>query len=211
MKTLNLVFKWLLFAVLLFILIFTDKTAIRIGALIVLPFTPLFKRFRETLFSAFPRKLVRSVVTVSVLISTAALVALFAVSNQSITPQMLSISDAHPPIAADTGAIGRSDKLQDEEETLATSERITEQYESNSQKSTQYETADGSEPVDTAKQAERTQSNEQSYVLNTNTGKFHKPECAHAQKIKPANRREFQGTREEAESLGYVPCKVCKP
>lgn len=52
---------------------------------------------------------------------------------------------------------------------------------------------------------------EQDYVLNKNTKKFHYPWCSSADDIKKKNRKEFTGTREEVISQGYVPCKRCNP
>lgn len=49
------------------------------------------------------------------------------------------------------------------------------------------------------------------YVLNTNTGKFHRPSCSSVEKIKAKNREDFNGTSEEAKSQGYTPCKICNP
>ena len=65
---------------------------------------------------------------------------------------------------------------------------------------------------DTSAQEETSQSEEtQTYVLNTNTHKFHKPGCYSVEKIKPENYAEFTGTREEAIAYGYDPCKNCNP
>lgn len=49
------------------------------------------------------------------------------------------------------------------------------------------------------------------YILNTNTGKFHYPSCSSAKKIKDSNRQEFQGTRDELIARGYSPCGNCHP
>lgn len=49
------------------------------------------------------------------------------------------------------------------------------------------------------------------YVLNTNTKKFHKPACRSVGQIKPSNRGESTGTREDVLALGYKPCGNCKP
>ena len=49
------------------------------------------------------------------------------------------------------------------------------------------------------------------YVLNTNTKKFHYPDCDSVNQMKEKNRLDFGGTREEAISMGYVPCKNCNP
>ena len=52
---------------------------------------------------------------------------------------------------------------------------------------------------------------EPTYILNTNTKKFHYPWCSIVSDIKEKNKREFFGTREEAIAEGYEPCKRCKP
>lgn len=49
------------------------------------------------------------------------------------------------------------------------------------------------------------------YVINTNTGKFHKPSCSSVSDIYPQNRWDYQGTREEVINMGYEPCKRCHP
>ena len=50
-----------------------------------------------------------------------------------------------------------------------------------------------------------------SYVLNTNTMKFHLPDCASAAQISPGNRRTSSESREELLDQGYSPCGACKP
>ena len=52
---------------------------------------------------------------------------------------------------------------------------------------------------------------EVSYILNTNTEKFHAPTCKSVMKIKAENYAEFTGTRDEAIAAGYDPCGNCKP
>lgn len=52
---------------------------------------------------------------------------------------------------------------------------------------------------------------EQKYILNTNTDKFHKPDCSSAADIKKENKAEFYGSREELIKQGYSPCGNCKP
>ena len=49
------------------------------------------------------------------------------------------------------------------------------------------------------------------YVVNTNTGKFHYPSCPSVQKIKDKNRMDTDLTRDELIAQGYVPCKNCNP
>ena len=49
------------------------------------------------------------------------------------------------------------------------------------------------------------------YILNTNSLKFHRPDCSSASQISDANREEYTGTREELIEQGYTPCGYCKP
>ena len=52
---------------------------------------------------------------------------------------------------------------------------------------------------------------EPDYVLNTNSHKFHYPDCESVADMNPKNRLDFHGSREEVIAMGYVPCKRCKP
>lgn len=58
---------------------------------------------------------------------------------------------------------------------------------------------------------EAEEQSEQTYILNTNTHKFHLPDCSSAADIKEKNRKEFTGSREEVVGQGYEPCSRCKP
>lgn len=48
-----------------------------------------------------------------------------------------------------------------------------------------------------------------SYVLNTNTHKFHVPSCSSVETIKKKNRKDVNESREQIISEGYAPCKRC--
>ena len=52
---------------------------------------------------------------------------------------------------------------------------------------------------------------EPDYVLNTNSHKFHYPDCKSVGDISPQNREDFHGSRDELIAMGYSPCKRCKP
>ncbi len=49
------------------------------------------------------------------------------------------------------------------------------------------------------------------YVLNTNTKKFHYPTCSSVNDMKEKNKQIYTGSREEVINMGYVPCKRCNP
>ena len=50
-----------------------------------------------------------------------------------------------------------------------------------------------------------------SYVLNTNSHKFHLPGCPSVDTISPKNRKDVNESREQIIREGYVPCKRCNP
>ena len=52
---------------------------------------------------------------------------------------------------------------------------------------------------------------EQTYILNTSSHKFHLPDCSGAVNMNPDNRQEFTGSRETLLAQGYAPCGSCKP
>lgn len=49
------------------------------------------------------------------------------------------------------------------------------------------------------------------YILNTNTMKFHLPDCASTADILDANKEKSSLAREELIRMGYEPCKRCNP
>lgn len=60
-------------------------------------------------------------------------------------------------------------------------------------------------------EAENEQKTESSYVLNTNTKKFHLPSCSSLDQMNESNKGEFTGKRDELIQQGYEPCKRCHP
>ena len=49
------------------------------------------------------------------------------------------------------------------------------------------------------------------YVLNTNTKKFHYPDCGSVKQMKDKNKLEEETTREDLIGRGYDPCGNCNP
>lgn len=49
------------------------------------------------------------------------------------------------------------------------------------------------------------------YILNTNSMKFHDADCEWASQISQKNRKDYTGSREELISQGYAPCGSCHP
>lgn len=51
----------------------------------------------------------------------------------------------------------------------------------------------------------------QTYILNTNTHKFHDPFCSSVEDMKDSNKKTYTGSREDLIAQGYEPCGQCKP
>ena len=98
----------------------------------------------------------------------------------------------------------------------ATGESTVDGTIANNENTTKQETSQPTDtttpqPSESVSGEQPAQSDVQTYILNTNTRKFHKPGCYSVEKIKPENYAEFTGTREEAIAYGYDPCKNCNP
>lgn len=52
---------------------------------------------------------------------------------------------------------------------------------------------------------------EHTYILNTNTKKFHLPSCSSVNQMKESNKQTYTGSRDDLISQGYDPCKKCNP
>lgn len=63
-------------------------------------------------------------------------------------------------------------------------------------------TIDQEEPLDASRYA---------YILNSNTKRFHRPDCPSVEDMGEGNKQGFDGTREEAIARGYEPCGRCDP
>lgn len=64
------------------------------------------------------------------------------------------------------------------------------------------------QPIESAAKSEPTT---QTYVLNTNTKKFHYPNCYSVAQMKDKNRQTYRGTHDDVIAKGYSPCKNCNP
>lgn len=58
---------------------------------------------------------------------------------------------------------------------------------------------------------ENTDDSDIDYVLNTSTYKFHLPDCDSVTDMKPQNRKDYSGNRQDLINQGYDPCKRCNP
>ena len=65
--------------------------------------------------------------------------------------------------------------------------------------------------IETENIPEKAGTKESTYILNTNTYKFHKPDCSSVKQMETVSTKEYTGNREEVEKQGYEACKRCKP
>lgn len=70
---------------------------------------------------------------------------------------------------------------------------------------------DDSIVADASKSTTAAEANVQTYVLNTNTKKFHKESCNSAKSMDASNRKIYTGSRQDIIDMGYEACGVCKP
>lgn len=70
---------------------------------------------------------------------------------------------------------------------------------------------DDSIVADASKSTTAAEANVQTYVLNTNTKKFHKESCNSARSMDASNKKIYTGSRQEIIDMGYEACGVCKP
>lgn len=54
-------------------------------------------------------------------------------------------------------------------------------------------------------------SEKQTFIVNTSTRKFHKETCSDAKNIKSENKKTYTGYRDSLINNGYSPCSKCKP
>ena len=94
--------------------------------------------------------------------------------------------------------------------TEAVTEAVTEATEPVTE-ATEPVTEPATEPVTEPSQAAtEAASEEQTYLLNTSSKKFHEPDCSRGP-TKESNKQYFTGTRDDVIQQGYTPCKICNP
>lgn len=49
------------------------------------------------------------------------------------------------------------------------------------------------------------------YILNTNSKKFHYPDCKSVKQMAEKNKQAYSGNRDDVIAMGYVPCQNCNP
>ena len=79
-----------------------------------------------------------------------------------------------------------------------------------------YDTGDSwlegeAQPVESPSETSSAEAEEEHYVLNTSSMKFHLPTCSGVESMSPANRQDYTGSRQDLLDQGYSPCGTCKP
>lgn len=73
------------------------------------------------------------------------------------------------------------------------------------------ETPPSAEPTQAAQQEESAPVSMVTYIINTNTGKFHYLSCSSVRQMNEENKRVFNGTADQLVQQGYSPCQRCRP
>lgn len=71
--------------------------------------------------------------------------------------------------------------------------------------------ASGSAGADGGSPSSANDAEQQTYILNKKSHKFHRPECDGVKSMSPYNKEEFTGSRQTLIDEGYSPCKSCNP
>ncbi len=69
--------------------------------------------------------------------------------------------------------------------------------------------AEDTRDVTEATEAPNVDEKKDTYIINTNSGKFHVPNCKSVSDMAEKNKWEYTGTIEELKEMGYKPCKNC--
>lgn len=72
-------------------------------------------------------------------------------------------------------------------------------------------TAETEQATHAVTQAASQQTSTESYILNTNTKKFHRPSCSSVKQMKESNKKSSSESRDALIAAGYDPYKKCNP
>ncbi|PTL29594.1 hypothetical protein C7122_07200 [Lachnospiraceae bacterium oral taxon 096] len=72
-------------------------------------------------------------------------------------------------------------------------------------------TAETEQATQAVTQAASQQTSTESYILNTNTKKFHRPSCSSVKQMKESDKKSSSESRDALIAAGYDPCKKCNP
>ena len=67
------------------------------------------------------------------------------------------------------------------------------------------------ESQDSISQSGSSENSKVTYILNTNSYKFHVSSCSSINQMSESNKQEFTGSRDEVAAMGYDPCGRCNP
>lgn len=68
---------------------------------------------------------------------------------------------------------------------------------------------DVTKATEEATEASTEDEKKETFIVNTNSGKFHVPNCKSVSDMAEKNKWEYTGTIEELKEMGYKPCKNC--
>lgn len=74
-----------------------------------------------------------------------------------------------------------------------------------------YATGDSWQIDEEEETSEEPESSTKTYILNTNSKKFHDPDCRSVDDMSESNKETYKGSRSDLINQGYEPCKNCNP
>ena len=89
--------------------------------------------------------------------------------------------------------------------------RLDPDYEMPDKQEVIKDNTESTESADRNLMTEEERETEGSYVLNTNTNKFHRPSCDSVNDMKDKNKEVTKESRDEIIRKGYEPCGRCRP
>ena len=134
-------------------------------------------------------------------------------SETSVSDKAESMAKENEPLQQEEEQIPPQKQTAQEDTENQFTEEDTQLYSGDGQTTTdvpQNQAFNHSNNFDTYDNAEQQQITD-SYVLNTNTQKFHYPSCESVKKIAPQNYATSNNTRDELIAQGYQPCGICSP
>lgn len=195
----NKIFRWIAFAVsavlavvAIFAHTFSGFLCFAVSAFVLIPVNRLFEKLDGELDPKYRKR--ATAITAGIFL-VCGLLAFTTAGSHSSSQKLDSTTTTAISTTATTEATTKATTTTAETTTVAPTEAPT----------------DPPAPVQEEVPAEQPAANTFTYVINTNSGKFHYPNCSSAKKISDENRSEYTGTRDELIAQGYDPCERCNP
>ena len=133
-------------------------------------------------------------------------------SSSSSTSSSITSTSSSSTTSSSTTSTSSSSSTSSSTASTSSSSNTSSSTTTSSETEKTTSNTEGNKPADTSS-SEVTTTNPATYtyILNTNSKKFHEPSCGSAKQIKEKNKDTFTGTRDQIIAKGYSPCGNCDP